>query len=79
MLIEVMGEQAPITPSTMLEQDLRLESIEVVALGDRMRERWGERVDLAAFYAGLDIEQIIALTVGDLASYVSSANAGVNE
>jgi acyl carrier protein len=70
-LIDVMGEHVPITASSRLEHDLRLESIEVVALADRMRERWGEGVDLAAFYAGLDINQIIALTVGDIAFYVS--------
>jgi 4'-phosphopantetheinyl transferase len=72
MLTGVIGEQPPITASTRLEQDLRLESIEVAVLGERMRERWGEGVDLAAFYAELDIDQIIALTVGDLADYVTS-------
>ncbi|MDI1463590.1 4'-phosphopantetheinyl transferase superfamily protein [Catellatospora sp. KI3] len=70
MLAEVTGEQAEITAATRLEQDLRLESVDAVELGERMRARWGDRVDLAAYYAELDIDQIIGLTVGDLARYV---------
>ncbi|WP_308167436.1 4'-phosphopantetheinyl transferase superfamily protein [Catellatospora tritici] len=70
MLVAVTGEQAEITAATRLEQDLRLESVEAVELGERMRQRWGDGVDLAAFYAELDIDQIIGLTVGDLAHYV---------
>lgn len=72
MLTAVMGEQPPITESTRLEHDLRLESVELAALGERMRERWGDGADLAAFCAGLDIDDLIGLTVGDLAAYVQS-------
>ncbi|WP_212830178.1 4'-phosphopantetheinyl transferase superfamily protein [Catellatospora sp. TT07R-123] len=72
MLAAVTGEQAPITADTRLEQDLRLESIEVAELAGRVRQRWGADVDLAAFYADLEIDQIIGLTVGDLAFYVAS-------
>ena len=72
ILTAVMGEEPPITASTRLEFDLRLESFEMVALGERMRERWGDGADLATFCADLDIDQLIDLTVGDLASYVAS-------
>ncbi len=70
MLTAVTGERSPIVASTRLEQDLRLESIEVAALAERVHERWG--VDLAAFYAGLELDEIISLTVGDLAFHVSA-------
>jgi len=77
MLVEVTGEDAAwaaaISPRTRLDDDLRLESIEVLSLADRLRERYGERVDLAGYVAGLDIDEIIALTVGDVADYVAKA------
>jgi acyl carrier protein len=73
MLLDVTGEDdgwaAGITPATRLEGDLQLESIELVALGELLRSRYGEGVDLAAFVAGLDIDQIIGLTVGDVLAY----------
>lgn len=76
MLVAITGEQTAIAASTRLEQDLGLESIEVAALAQRVRERWGAGVDLAAFYAGLDLDEIIGLTVGDLALHVSAHAEG---
>lgn len=70
MLRDVTGEDegwsGRITETTRLEDDLRLESIELVALDERLRARYGDRVDLAGYLAGLDLDEIIALQVGDL-------------
>jgi acyl carrier protein len=75
MLRDVTGESdecaAAITPASRLEADLRLESIEIAALGEMLREKYGDRADLGALYAELDIDQIIALTAGDLVAYVT--------
>jgi len=75
LLREATGEEpdwaAAITPATRLEDDLRIESVEVTALADLLRRRYGERVDLPAFLAELDIDQLIGLTVGELAAYVA--------
>jgi acyl carrier protein len=57
---------AGITPDSRLEEHLRLESMEVLALGDLLHERYG--VDLPAHMARLEIDELIALTVGDLAT-----------
>jgi hypothetical protein len=75
MLLDVTGENegwaAGITPATRLERDLQLESVELVALGELLRSRYGDGVDLPAFFAELDIDQIIGLTVGDVLAYVA--------
>jgi acyl carrier protein len=59
-----------ITLDTTFRDDLDLESIDLVALGGLLGERYGDRVNFAEFVADLDLEQIIALTVGDLVKYV---------
>lgn len=73
MLRDVTGEDerwaAAVTPASRLEDDLRLESVEVTALGEALRARWG--VDLPGYLAGLDLDQLIDLTVGDLARLVT--------
>lgn len=73
MLREVTGEDerwaAAVTPQSRLEDDLRLESVEVTALGEALRARYG--VDLPAYLAGLDLDQLIDLTVGDIARLVT--------
>lgn len=75
MLLDVTGEDegwaARITAATRLEGDLQLESVELVALGELLRSRYGDGVDLPAFFAELDIDQIIGLTVGDVLAYLA--------
>jgi acyl carrier protein len=75
MLLDVTGEDeswaARITAATCLEGDLQLESVELAALGELLRSRYGDGVDLPAFFAELDIDQIIGLTVGDVLAYLA--------
>jgi acyl carrier protein len=88
MLLEVTGEDerwaARVSASSRLEGDLRLDSIELAALGALLTSRYGDRVDIRAFLAELDIDQLIGLTVGDLAAQVVAvlrpvtARAGAN-
>ena len=74
LLRQVIGEDPGwaerVTPSARLDQDLRLDSLEVTALAALLQGTYGNEVDLAAFLAGLDFDQLVALTVGDLAGYV---------
>jgi acyl carrier protein len=69
------GWAGEITTSTRLERDLFLDSLEMAALCDLAREAYGDQVDLAAFVSGLDIDQIIGLTVGDLVAQVAAVRA----
>ncbi|TDD29379.1 acyl carrier protein [Actinomadura sp. KC06] len=76
MLIDVVGEDflldVEIGPGTTFGDDLGLESIEFVALVDRLRARYGDRVDFPAFIAGLDLDQLMNLTVGDVVDHIAA-------
>jgi acyl carrier protein len=73
---EVVGEEflleQEITPDTSFSHDLALESIEFVELSERLQQRYGQRANLAAFIADMDIDAITEITVGELAGYVSA-------
>ncbi|HEX4725515.1 MAG TPA: phosphopantetheine-binding protein [Pseudonocardiaceae bacterium] len=75
LLLDVTGTPADrgarIAPESAIEGDLGLESMELVELGERMRAEFGDRVDLAAYVAGLDIDELIELRVADLVDYVA--------
>jgi acyl carrier protein len=73
LLRDVTGgdDAAAISADSRLDGDLRLDSIELMALSTALRERHGADVDLFAFVAGLELDQIIDLTVGDVAAYVA--------
>jgi acyl carrier protein len=80
LLRQVIGDDRQwadrVTPAARLDQDLRMDSLEMAALGAALGEAYGDRVDLAAFVAGLDFDHLVALTVVDLAAYVSACQAG---
>jgi hypothetical protein len=75
LLVEVTGEgagwAAGVGADSRLEADLRLESIEVTALAGLLADASGGRVDLLAFIRGLSIDEILALTVGDIAALIT--------
>ncbi|XVQ08972.1 acyl carrier protein [Spirillospora sp. CA-255316] len=76
MLVDVVGDdfllEVEVGPETTLNEDLALESIEFVALAERLRRRYGDRADLASLVAGMDLEQIMRMTVGDLVRHIES-------
>jgi len=76
LIRQATGEDAAwlsdIGPSSRLDGDLLLDSLEIVVLDDLLRARYGDGVDLAAHLAGLEIDEIIAFSVDDVADYVTS-------
>ena len=57
------------------DEDLELESIEFVALAEQLLERYGEQVDFVGWLATMELDEIIALTVGQLVDFVVTAAA----
>jgi acyl carrier protein len=58
---------------TRLGDDLELESIDLVTLAGLLAEWYGAAVNFAEYLAGLELDEIIELTVGDLVTYVADA------
>ena len=75
-LVEVAGDElliaGPITPATSFNADLELESIEFVALAEKLQIRFGQSVDFVGWISKKELDQIIALTVGDLVELIAS-------
>jgi acyl carrier protein len=74
MIREVVGDQwiyeIEIGMSTSFSEDLELESIEFVELAEKLHQTYGDRVDFAAWLAGMELDQIIALRVGQVVEYI---------
>ncbi|WP_221760855.1 acyl carrier protein [Kibdelosporangium aridum] len=79
LIAEVVGEDVllgmEVTADTTFSDDLGLESIEFVALADRLREQYGAQVDLVAFLGDMDIDEIMAMTVGQLVGHIQAQPA----
>ena len=76
LLREVVGEDRAwldaVGPATRVDGDLLVESHELAAWSLALRRHYGDGVDLVEYVAGLDIDRIIELTVGDVADLVAA-------
>jgi acyl carrier protein len=75
MIREVVGEdwiqEKAIRMETTFSQDLELESIEFVALGERLQNHYGRAVNFVGWLSGKELDEILALKVGDLVEFIS--------
>lgn len=78
IIANVIGEdyvqELEIDMDTSFHEDLDIESIEFVALGEALGERYGERVDLAGWIASMDVDDIIDMKVGRLVEHIVSCD-----
>ena len=72
-----LDQDDPITLDTTFHDDLELESVDLVTLAGLLAERYGPRVNLAEYFAEKDMDQVIAMTVGDIVAYVVHARSVV--
>lgn len=74
LITEVVGEDYDLGLDIELDasfsDDLELESLEFVQLGEKLQEIYGERVDFVTWFSDLDVDSIIDLTVRDLVQFI---------
>jgi len=76
MLQEVIGDDwdldTEITAATSFSDDLELESIEFVALAEKLQERFGTETDFVGWLSSKELDEIIGLKVGDVVEFIDS-------
>jgi acyl carrier protein len=75
-ILEDDEETGQISMDTTFHEDLEMESIDLVALAGRLQARYGNTVNFAQFIAGLSLDSLIELKVGDLVEYIQKSLAG---
>jgi acyl carrier protein len=74
VLADVIGEdyvsELDIEMETAFRADLDIESIEFVAMGEALREVYGDRIDFVEWLTTMELDDIIALTVGELVDHI---------
>lgn len=77
MIMELEEGELEISMQTRFQDDLELESIEMIALGDSVKIHYKElttqqsEVDFAGWLSQLTIEQLMDLSVGDLVNWLA--------
>jgi acyl carrier protein len=73
-LIEVIGEDYlvdfPISMETSFESDLQLESVEFVALAERLQQQY-PALDFVEWVADKEVTELMQLRVGELVEFIA--------
>jgi acyl carrier protein len=76
LIVQIAGEEivlsTPITMATSFNADLELESIEFVALAEKLQQHYGAGIDFVGWISKKELDQIIHLTVGELVEFIAS-------
>jgi acyl carrier protein len=79
MIADVIGEEyvseTEIDADTAFYADLEIESIEFIALGEALQSRYGDLIDFPAWIATMEVDDIIAMRVGQLVDHIVAALA----
>lgn len=74
VLIEVIGEDylldVPIGMETAFEADLELESVEFVALAERLQDRYPD-LNFVNWVADMEVDELMTLRVGQLVEFIA--------
>ena len=65
-------EDFDITDETTFNNDLELESIEFVAIAENIQQHYGAQINFIEWLGELELDEMIGLTVGQLAAFVES-------
>lgn len=75
ILDDAWADDVPIDMATSFGKDLELESIEFVALAEKLKEKYGAEVDFAAWLGSMELEQILSLRVGQLVEFITECTS----
>lgn len=63
-------EEMEVGPESRFEADLELESMEIAELSEQLMARYGDEVDFVAWFAEMELAQLVDLSVGDVTEFI---------
>jgi acyl carrier protein len=79
-IIDVVGEEfyeeCEVGLESTFAEDIELESIEVMEIAEKLIETYGERVDFVAWFADMELEDLVEITVGSVVDFIVTTLEG---
>ncbi|MDR6808549.1 acyl carrier protein [Dyadobacter sp. BE34] len=73
-ITEVIGEEfveeMDITPSSSFTKDLEMDSIEIVAFSEKVKNHFGSNIDFTGWLSNMDLDEIIQLKLENIINYI---------
>ncbi|MEM6830816.1 MAG: phosphopantetheine-binding protein [Bacteroidota bacterium] len=75
-IIEVIGDEFIEASEIQLEssftRDLDMDSIEIVAFSEKVKNHFGEKIDFTGWLSDMDLDQIIELNLLEIVKFIES-------
>jgi len=76
-IIDVVGqefyEECNVTLDSTFAEDIELESMEMMEIADKMIQKYDGKVDFVAWFANMELDEIIELTVGQVVDFITKS------
>lgn len=73
-IVDVVGEEfyeeADIGLDSTFAEDIELESMEMMEIAERLIETYGGKVDFVAWFAEMELEDLVEMTVGTVVDFI---------
>jgi acyl carrier protein len=73
-IIDVVGrwyyEECQAGLDSTFAEDIELESMEVMEIAERLIDTYEGKVDFITWFSGMDFEELIVLTIGDVVDFI---------
>lgn len=73
-ITEVIGEEfveeMDVTPSSSFTKDLEMDSIEIVAFSEKVKNHFGSNIDFTGWLSNMDLDEIIQLKLENIINYI---------
>jgi acyl carrier protein len=75
---EIIGsdvvDEVGISYDTVFTDDLEMDSIELVAFAEKVKNKYGQKTDFIKWLSGLGLENIYKLSIGEVVDYIAARN-----
>jgi acyl carrier protein len=74
---EIIGsdymEALNVTRESIFTKDLEMDSIEIVAFAEKVKGKYGGKIDFVGWLSGMDMDEIISLSLGRIVTFIVEA------
>lgn len=78
-IVDIIGEdvveEIDITPACTFTRDLEMDSIEIVAFAEKVKAKYGDVVDFAAWFSGMDLDDLVNLKLSDIINFITNEHS----
>lgn len=71
---EDVAEELTIERESVFTRDLEMDSIEIVSFAEKVKATYGDNIDFNGWLSGMDMDQLINLSINDVVNYIVDAN-----